>query len=148
MIFGLWKLMETYLFLNWIWLLFWKLGLYQSLSRPFELNCLNFIFPTAVWHQYDDTIFCPPGWIQSIRNLVPFLRSTGPLEGRIIATKAMLPRWEGFNEHEVDTNMTAWEAVGVVNDLAYCMTQSKVEDYGIYTGNVPSGYNFRRVCNH
>lgn len=79
---------------------------------------------------------------------MPFLKSTGPLEGRIIATEAMLPRWEGFNEHEAETTMTAWEAVGVVNDLAYCMTQTKIEEHGILRGNVPSRYNFKRVCNH
>lgn len=120
-------------------------SLYQDLSNYYRLT---FISPTAVWHQYDDTIFCPPGWIQSIRKYVPFLKSTGPLEGRNIATEAMLPRWEGFNEHEVETTMTAWKAIEVVKDLAYCMTHTKVEESGFLTGNVPSGYNFKRVCNH
>ena len=67
------------------------------------------------------------------------------LEGRNIATWAMLPRWEGFNVNEVDTNMTAWKAIEVVNDLAYCMTQTLAEEHGHLTGNVPSGYNFKRV---
>ena len=79
---------------------------------------------------------------------MPFLKTTGPLEGRIIATEAMLPRWEGFKEHEVETTMTAWEAIGVVNDLAYCMTQTKIEEEGTLKRNVPSGYNLKRVCNH
>ena len=70
------------------------------------------------------------------------------LEGRIIATKAMLPCWEGFEEHEVETTMTAWEAIEVVNDLAYCMTQTKTEEDRRLKENVPSGYNFKRVCNH
>ena len=112
------------------------------------LNCLTFIFLTAVWHQYDDTIFCSPGWAESIRKFLPFVKSTGPLEGRNIATEAMLPHWEGFNEHNVEPSMTAWKAIGIVNDLAYCMTQTKVEEHGILAGNVPSGYNFKRVCNH
>ena len=122
------------------------MGLCQPLLRPFELLLLTFIFPTAVWLQYDDTIFCPPGWLRSFRAL--FLKTIGPLEGRIIATKAMLPRWEGFNEHEVETTMTAWKAIGVVNDLAYCMTQTKTEEDRRLKENVPSGYNFKRVCNH
>ena len=44
--------------------------------------------------------------------------------------------------------MTAWEAIGVVNDLAYCMTQTKIEEEGTLKRNVLSGYNFKRVCNH
>ncbi|PFX29705.1 E3 ubiquitin-protein ligase RNF213 [Stylophora pistillata] len=99
----------------------------------------------AVWHQYDDTIFCSPGWAQSIRKFLPFVKSTGPLEGRNIATEAMLPHWEGFNEHNVEPSMTAWKAIGIVNDLANCMTQTKVEEHGILAGNVPSGYNFKRI---
>lgn len=78
---------------------------------------------------------------------MPFVKSIGPVEGRTIATEAMLPRWEGFKEHEVETTMTTWEAIGVVNDLAYCMTQTKIEEHRSIKGNVPSGYNFKRVCN-
>lgn len=103
---------------------------------------------SAVWHQYDDTIFSPPGWVQSIRNRMPFLKSMDPVDGRCIATRAMLPHWEGFTTDEVKTTMTAWEAVQVVSDVAYCMTQTLVEENGHLTGNVPSSYNFKRVSHH
>ncbi|XP_078381354.1 E3 ubiquitin-protein ligase rnf213-alpha-like isoform X3 [Oculina patagonica] len=99
----------------------------------------------AVWHQYDDTIFSPPSWFQSIRNKMPFLKSMDAVDGRNIATWAMLPRWEGFTTDEARTSMTAWEAVEVVSDIAYCMTQTQVEEDGRFTENVPYLYNFSRV---
>lgn len=71
-----------------------------------------------------------------------------PVDGRNIATLAMLPRWEGFTTDEAKTSMTAWEAVEVVNDIAYCMTQTLVEEGGRFTRNVPYLYDFSRVSHH
>lgn len=68
-----------------------------------------------------------------------------PVEGRNIATWAMLPLWEGFTVAGASTSMTVWEAVEVVRDLAYCMTQTQAEEYGLYKSNVPSSYDFSRV---
>lgn len=70
------------------------------------------------------------------------------VEGRNIATWALLPRWEGFTVDEMDTSMTAWEAVKIVNDIAYCMTQTQVEEGRAYLKNVPASYNFSTVRNH
>ena len=89
--------------------------------------------------------------MESWRNkIVPFefLKSMDSLEGRNIATWAMLPRWEGFTVDETNTSMTAWEAVEVVNDIACCMTQTLVEESGFYSRNVPSSYNFGTVSCH
>jgi len=44
--------------------------------------------------------------------------------------------------------MTAWEAVKIVNDIAYCMTQTQVEEGRAYLKNVPASYNFSTVRNH
>ena len=71
-----------------------------------------------------------------------------PVEGRIIATRAMLPRWKGFVADNVDTSMTAWNAIEVIKNLAYCMTQTLAEEYGAYRGNVPSSFDFNRVGHH
>lgn len=71
-----------------------------------------------------------------------------PVEGRNIATWAMLPRWEGFTIDEVNTSMTAWEAVQVISDVAYCMTRTLVEENKRFAVNVPHLYNFGRVSNH
>ena len=79
---------------------------------------------------------------------MPFLKSMDPVDGRNIATLAMLPRWEGFTTDEAKTSMTAWEAVEVVNDIAYCMTQTLVEEGGRFTRNVPYLYDFSRVSHH
>ena len=68
-----------------------------------------------------------------------------PVEGRNIATWAMLPLWEGFAVDAGDTKMNAWEAVQAVNDIASCMTQTHVEDRGVYRKNVPAFYSFKRV---
>lgn len=102
----------------------------------------------AVWHQYDDAIFSSPSWFQRFRNIMPVLKSMDPVEGRNIATWAMLPQWEGFAVDEMNTSMTAWEAVGIVNDIAYCMTQTQVEKGGVYRWNVPLSYNFNTVSNY
>lgn len=68
-----------------------------------------------------------------------------PVDGRNIATWAMLPRWEGFTTDEAKTSMTAWEAVQVVNDVAFCMTQTQAEERGCLSRNVPFSYDFSRV---
>lgn len=57
----------------------------------------------------------------------------------------MLPLWEGFKEGNASTSMTAWEAVTAVEDLASCMTQTKVEENGEYKWNVPKNYKFNEV---
>ena len=49
-----------------------------------------------------------------------------------------------MNETE-DTSMSAWNAVSAISDLAYCMTQSLMEEDGRVSGNVPSSYDFTRV---
>jgi len=71
-----------------------------------------------------------------------------PVEGRVIATCAMLPHWGGFTTDETETSMTAWEAVEVVKDIAYCMTQTLVEEGGNFLRNVPLSYDFSRVSHH
>lgn len=68
-----------------------------------------------------------------------------PLEGRKIATLAMLPAWVGFTVGQKDTTMTAWEAITAVEDLAYCMTETRVEEHSILKRNVPLLYDFNRV---
>ena len=78
--------------------------------------------------------------------MMPFLKSMDPVEGRNIATWEMLPLWEGFTVDGVSTSMSAWEAIEVVRDLAYCMTHTQAEEYhGSYKWNVPSSYDFSRV---
>ena len=42
--------------------------------------------------------------------------------------------------------MTAWEAITAVGDLAHCMTQTQVDDYGNRKRNVPLSYDFSGVC--
>jgi len=76
---------------------------------------------------------------------MPFLKSMDPVDGRNMATWAMLPLWEGFTVGDVSSNMSAREAIEVVKDLAYCMTQTMVEENGRLTRNVPSSYDFNRV---
>ena len=68
-----------------------------------------------------------------------------PVEGRIIATRALLPPWKGFLVDNVDTSLTAWDAIEVIKNLAYCMTQTQAEEYGVYRRNVPSSFDFERV---
>ncbi|XP_068694638.1 E3 ubiquitin-protein ligase rnf213-alpha-like [Montipora foliosa] len=99
----------------------------------------------AVWHQYDDTIFPSPNWYQDLRNKMPVWKSMDPVEGRNIATIAMLPRWVGFVEDRGDTSMTAWDAVKVIDDLSFCMTQTLAEEGGRETRNVPLSYDFKRI---
>ena len=67
------------------------------------------------------------------------------LEGRNLATWAMLNEWEDLLTVKSDTTMAAWDFVMRVGDLAYCMTNSKVEEYGLTRPNVPSRYNFKQV---
>ena len=110
-------------------------------------NYCVFILFLEVWHQYDDTIFSPPNWLQNIRNRIPILKSMDPVEGRNIATWAMLPRWEGFTVDKMDTSMTAWEAVKIVSDIAYCMTETRAQEGRQNWRNVPEGYNFSTVRN-
>lgn len=108
---------------------------------------ISFIFKycSGVWHQYDDGIFSPPNVAQKFRNMMPVWKSMDPLEGRKIATLAMLPAWEGFTVGQKDTTMTAWEAITAVEDLAYCMTETRVEEHSILKRNVPPLYVFNRV---
>ena len=101
-----------------------------------------FFYYLAVWNQYDDTIFSPPSWLQSARNKMPLLKkSMDPAKGRKIATRAMLPDWEGFTMEGGNTSLSAWEAIESVNDLAFCITQAQVEG----NKNVPSSYDFSKV---
>ena len=76
---------------------------------------------------------------------MPFLKSMDPVEGRNIATRAMLPRWEGFIVSSASTNMTAWEAIQAVKNLSFCMTQTLVEEGGRLAKHVPSSYSFNNV---
>ena len=77
--------------------------------------------------------------------MMPVWKSMDVLEGRNLATLAMLPKWEDHLADTGDTRMAAWEVVRIIADLAYCMTQSKVEEYRLITPNVPSRYNFKAV---
>ena len=107
-----------------------------------------FFYYLAVWNQYDDTIFSPPSWLQSARNKMPLLKSMDPAEGRKIATRAMLPDWEGFTMEGGNTSLSAWEAIESVNDLAFCMTQAHVEGNNRVCRNVPSSYDFSKVTQY
>ena len=112
------------------------------------LFCLFFYY-LAVWNQYDDTIFSPPSWLQSARNKMPLLKkSMDPAKGRKIATRAMLPDWEGFTMEGGNTSLSAWEAIQSVNDLAFCMTQAHVEGNNRVCRNVPSSYDFSKVTQY
>jgi len=44
--------------------------------------------------------------------------------------------------------MTPWEAVEAVNDIAYCMTETLVEEGWHFTRNIPLSYDFSRVSHH
>ena len=77
-----------------------------------------------------------------------FLKSMDATEGRNIATWAMLPLWEGFTASAASGNMSAWEAIETVKDLAFCMTQTLVEEDGRHTKSVPLSYDFTKVCGH
>lgn len=115
---------------------------------PFRSDGSDYMFNylhLAVWNQYDDAIFSEPGVLRSLWNRMPFVKDMDPAEGRKIATWAMLPRWEGFVVDGGNKSMSAWEAIGIIKDLAYCMTQTSVEENGRLTENVPSLYNFKRV---
>ena len=70
-----------------------------------------------------------------------------PVEGRNLATRAMLPRWRGFVNETEDTNMHAWDAVEAIRDLAYCMTKTSMEEGGNVYSNVPVHYDFSSVSN-
>ena len=104
-----------------------------------------FCYYLAVWNQYDDTIFSPPNWLQSARNKMPFLKSMDAAEGRKIATRAMLPVWEGFTVKGGNTSLSAWEAIETINDLAFCMTQAHVEENSRLSKNVPYSFDFTKV---
>ena len=105
-----------------------------------------FCYYLAVWNQYDDTIFSPPNWLQSARNKMPsFLKSMDAAEGRKIATRAMLPDWEGFTVKGGNTSLSAWEAIETINDLAFCMTQAHVEENSRFSKNVPYSFDFSKV---
>lgn len=67
------------------------------------------------------------------------------LEGRNLATWAMLNEWEHLLTAKSDTTMPAWDFVRKVGDLAYCMTNSKVEEHRNIKSNVPFRYNFKQV---
>ncbi|KAK2555497.1 E3 ubiquitin-protein ligase rnf213-alpha [Acropora cervicornis] len=112
----------------------------RCLQIPTERNARG-----AVWHQYDDAVFPSASWFQNIRNKIPFLKSMDPVEGRNIATWAMLPRWRGFLSETEDTNMSAWDAVLAIRDLAYCMTQTLMEEGGRVYDNVPAYYSFTKI---
>ena len=76
---------------------------------------------------------------------MPFLKSMDPVEGRNLATRAMLPRWRGFVSETEETNMSAWDAVLAIRDLAHCMTKTLQEEGGREYENVPAYYSFTRV---
>ena len=108
-----------------------------------------FFYYLAVWNQYDDTIFSPPSRLQSARNKMPLLKkSMDPAKGRNIATRAMLPDWEGFTMEGGNTSLSAWEAIQSVNDLAFCMTQAQVVKNNRVYKNVPSSYDFSKVTQY
>lgn len=109
------------------------------------LKLFKFVILSAIWHQYDDAIFSEPSRVQSLRNMMPVWKSMDVLEGRNLATWAMLNEWEDLLTVKTDTTMAAWDFVRRVGDLAYCMTNSKVEEYGLTISNVPSRYNFKQV---
>ena len=83
--------------------------------------------------------------MQSFLNMMPVKKSMDVLEGRNLATWAMLHEWEDLLTVKRDTAMPAWDFVRRVEDLAYCMTNSKTEEYGRVISNVPSRYNFKQV---
>ena len=104
----------------------------------------SFLF-LAIWHQYDDAIFSEPNLFQKLLNKLPVWKSMDVLEGRNLATWTMLPPWDGCLVRKGDSEMAAWETVQMIKDLAYCMTKSTVEEYGLNKPNVPSRYSFSNV---
>ena len=79
---------------------------------------------------------------------MPVLKAMDPLEGRNVATLAMLPRWEGFIVSSASTKMSAWKAMEAVKDLCLCMTQTLTEESGCIAQHVPSSYDFKKVSYH
>jgi len=109
------------------------------------LQLFKFLILLAIWNQYDDAVFSEPNLVQRFRNWMPVMKSMDVLEGRNLATWAMLCEWEDLLTGKSDTTMAAWDFVTRVADLANCMTNSKVEEYRRITSNVPSRYNFKQV---
>ena len=104
------------------------------------------LFPKGVWHQYDDTIFPEPTKWQSLRNYMPAssLKSMDLVEGRRIATNAMLPCWEGFCSHGCE--MKASDVITQIQSVHHCMTKSRIRPRnGGARNGTPTGYDFKKV---
>ena len=107
----------------------------------------NVVFLSGTWNQYDAAIFPAPTFAESIRNFVPLIsKAMDRVHSRELATLAMLPRWEGFcTGSQEGVQMTAWEAMEQIQNVAYCMTNSECIEGNYITSDVPSAYNFGKV---
>ena len=93
------------------------------------------------WHQYDDTIYPGLTWSEQLRQFLPFAKSVE--EGRKIAIGAMLPHWEGVCVDDAGKEMTAWDTIQKVQNVAYCLTKRRTKQDGrVYTTDC---YNFDKV---
>ena len=67
------------------------------------------------------------------------------MEGRNIATRSMLPHWEGVCLDDAGKEMTAWDAIQKVQNVAHCMTKRNTkQDQKVYSYDVVY-YNFGKV---
>ena len=98
-----------------------------------------------IWHQYDDTIYREKNWKETVQSWIPGLKSLDAVEGRAVATFAMLPHWKGFCVDDAGETMTAWEAIEQVQNVAHCMTKSQTKEGIIVLSSVPQGFHFKKV---
>ena len=67
------------------------------------------------------------------------------MEGRNIATRSVLPHWEGVCLDDAGKEMTAWDAIQKVQNVAHCMKKRNTkEGQNVYSYDLVH-YNFGKV---
>ena len=115
-----------------------------ALHRVDSLRVLIVFLET--WHQYDDTIYPGPTWLEKLPNVlksVLFVKSMDSVEGRNIAIGAMLPHWEGVFVDDAGKEMTAVDTLQKVQNVAYCLTKRRTKQDGMV--HTTDCYNFDKV---
>ena len=116
-----------------------------SCKWPF-LHCFFFQRLAATWHQYDDAIYSEPGFFDSLRNRIPFLRTFNldTADGRRMAMMTMLPDWDKISD--VDGGINAHVVLSEINNVVYCMSKTEFENGGGFFPRVPNGFDHCKVC--